>query len=181
MLNHSLYFISLRLRVKWSISSAITQSAQNESPDTHISCWVICWVIRWVILDHRPDTRISCWVMRWLILVAESLLIFYFTQVASKVKHFFYAINRHKMTILMPTYHAESYTESYLLLSHFLYFISLRLRVRLSISSAIMQLTGTRWRCWRPRIMLNRTVQMTTDLITDSSSTTLSGPGSSES
>lgn len=32
-------------------------------------------------------------------------------QVAEKVKHFFrcYAINRHKMTVLTPSYHAESY------------------------------------------------------------------------
>ncbi|KAI8440358.1 hypothetical protein MSG28_001692 [Choristoneura fumiferana] len=33
-------------------------------------------------------------------------------EVAEKVKHFFrcYAINRHKMTILTPSYHAESYS-----------------------------------------------------------------------
>lgn len=33
-------------------------------------------------------------------------------QVAEKVKHFFrcYAINRHKMTVLTPSYHAESYS-----------------------------------------------------------------------
>jgi len=33
-------------------------------------------------------------------------------QVAAKVKHFFrsYAINRHKMTTLTPSYHAESYS-----------------------------------------------------------------------
>jgi NAD+ synthase (glutamine-hydrolysing) len=32
--------------------------------------------------------------------------------VAEKVKHFFrcYAINRHKMTVLTPSYHAESYS-----------------------------------------------------------------------
>ncbi|MEM9775942.1 MAG: hypothetical protein AAF902_15305, partial [Chloroflexota bacterium] len=32
--------------------------------------------------------------------------------VAKKVKHFFryYAINRHKMTVLTPSYHAESYS-----------------------------------------------------------------------
>jgi NAD+ synthase (glutamine-hydrolysing) len=32
--------------------------------------------------------------------------------VADKVKHFFrcYAINRHKMTVLTPSYHAESYS-----------------------------------------------------------------------
>ncbi|MCA9960238.1 MAG: NAD(+) synthase, partial [Anaerolineales bacterium] len=34
------------------------------------------------------------------------------TEVAAKVKHFFYyyAINRHKMTVLTPSYHAESYS-----------------------------------------------------------------------
>ena len=33
-------------------------------------------------------------------------------QVADKVKHFFrcYAINRHKMTTLTPSYHAETYS-----------------------------------------------------------------------
>jgi len=33
-------------------------------------------------------------------------------QVAEKVKHFFhcYAVNRHKMTVLTPAYHAESYS-----------------------------------------------------------------------
>lgn len=33
-------------------------------------------------------------------------------EVADKVKHFFrcYAINRHKMTVLTPSYHAESYS-----------------------------------------------------------------------
>lgn len=33
-------------------------------------------------------------------------------EVANKVKHFFrcYAINRHKMTVLTPSYHAESYS-----------------------------------------------------------------------
>jgi NAD+ synthase (glutamine-hydrolysing) len=33
-------------------------------------------------------------------------------QVSNKVKHFFrcYAINRHKMTVLTPAYHAESYS-----------------------------------------------------------------------
>lgn len=33
-------------------------------------------------------------------------------QVAEKVKHFFrcYAINRHKMTVLTPSYHAETYS-----------------------------------------------------------------------
>jgi len=33
-------------------------------------------------------------------------------QTASKVKHFFrcYAINRHKMTVLTPSYHAETYS-----------------------------------------------------------------------
>ena len=32
--------------------------------------------------------------------------------IAHKVKHFFrcYAINRHKMTVLTPSYHAESYS-----------------------------------------------------------------------
>ena len=38
---------------------------------------------------------------------------FLFTmQVAEKVKHFFrhYSINRHKMTVLTPAYHAESYS-----------------------------------------------------------------------
>jgi hypothetical protein len=36
----------------------------------------------------------------------------YFPQVAEKVKHFFrcYAINRHKLTVLTPAYHAESYS-----------------------------------------------------------------------
>lgn len=35
-----------------------------------------------------------------------------FTQIAEKVKLFFqlYAINRHKMTVLTPSYHAESYS-----------------------------------------------------------------------
>ncbi|KAL6897338.1 hypothetical protein ACP4OV_007034 [Aristida adscensionis] len=34
------------------------------------------------------------------------------SEVADKVKHFFkyYAINRHKMTVLTPSYHAESYS-----------------------------------------------------------------------
>ncbi|KAE8710764.1 hypothetical protein F3Y22_tig00110319pilonHSYRG00290 [Hibiscus syriacus] len=34
------------------------------------------------------------------------------TEVADKVKHFFkyYSINRHKMTVLTPSYHAESYS-----------------------------------------------------------------------
>lgn len=33
-------------------------------------------------------------------------------QVADKVKHFFqcYSINRHKMTVLTPSYHAEGYS-----------------------------------------------------------------------
>lgn len=33
-------------------------------------------------------------------------------EIADKVKHFFrcYAINRHKMTVLTPSYHAESYS-----------------------------------------------------------------------
>lgn len=33
------------------------------------------------------------------------------TEVAAKVKHFFrsYSINRHKMTVLTPAYHAEQY------------------------------------------------------------------------
>ncbi|CAN1254591.1 Glutamine-dependent NAD(+) synthetase [Linum perenne] len=33
-------------------------------------------------------------------------------EVADKVKHFFkyYSINRHKMTVLTPSYHAESYS-----------------------------------------------------------------------
>lgn len=33
-------------------------------------------------------------------------------QVAEKVKHFFrcYAMNRHKLTVLTPAYHAESYS-----------------------------------------------------------------------
>ena len=34
------------------------------------------------------------------------------SEVADKVKHFFkyYSINRHKMTVLTPSYHAESYS-----------------------------------------------------------------------
>ncbi|KAK8959984.1 hypothetical protein KSP40_PGU016551 [Platanthera guangdongensis] len=34
------------------------------------------------------------------------------SEVAEKVKHFFkyYSINRHKMTVLTPSYHAESYS-----------------------------------------------------------------------
>lgn len=34
------------------------------------------------------------------------------TEVAAKVKHFFkyYAVNRHKATVLTPSYHAESYS-----------------------------------------------------------------------
>ncbi len=34
------------------------------------------------------------------------------SEVAAKVKHFFrfYAINRHKTTVLTPSYHAESYS-----------------------------------------------------------------------
>lgn len=36
----------------------------------------------------------------------------FFLQVAQKVKHFFrmYSINRHKMTTVTPSYHAESYS-----------------------------------------------------------------------
>lgn len=35
-----------------------------------------------------------------------------FVQVAEKVKHFFrkYSVNRHKMTTVTPSYHAESYS-----------------------------------------------------------------------
>lgn len=37
---------------------------------------------------------------------------FFVHQVASKVKHFFrmYSVNRHKMTTLTPSYHAENYS-----------------------------------------------------------------------
>lgn len=43
---------------------------------------------------------------------SRSKCIAIFIQVAQKVKHFFrmYSVNRHKMTTVTPSYHAESYS-----------------------------------------------------------------------
>lgn len=46
------------------------------------------------------------------LLFVEHYLFLNFLQVATKVKHFFrmYSINRHKMTTVTPSYHAENYS-----------------------------------------------------------------------
>ena len=44
--------------------------------------------------------------------VGNNIFLIALIQVAQKVKHFFmhYAIHRHKMTVLTPSYHAENYS-----------------------------------------------------------------------
>lgn len=64
----------------------------------------------------RKQSQKYCSPLNLLIKILKTCIwleaIFFVHQVASKVKHFFrmYSVNRHKMTTLTPSYHAENYS-----------------------------------------------------------------------
>ena len=72
-------------------------------------------VARWKDTHTPAEVRITCvWFLKLPCISIHILLLIcpdIFTQVAEKVKLFFrhYSINRHKMTVVTPSYHAESY------------------------------------------------------------------------